>query len=57
MVALLVIAAVVFYVVPHSAHGLRRLDRPDRPVADMCSSERTVSRHELDEAPGLEKES
>lgn len=57
MVALLVIAAVVFQAVPHSAHGLRGLDRPDRPVVDMCSSARTVSRHELDEASELGKKS
>lgn len=30
-------------------------DRTDWPVADMCSSARAVSRHKLEEAPGLEK--
>lgn len=55
MVALLVIAAVVFLVVPQAARKLRRLDRPAWTVADMCSVARTVSRHELDEACKLGK--
>lgn len=53
MVALLVIASVVFLVVPQPAHGLRRLDGPDHPDADMCCI--ACTRHKLDETPRLGK--
>lgn len=46
MVSLLVIASVVFLVVPRLACGLRRLDGPDHPDADMCCI--ACTRHELD---------
>lgn len=53
MVSLLVIASVVFLVVPRLAFGLRRLDGPDHPDADMCCI--ACTRHELDETPRLGK--
>lgn len=53
MVSLLVIASVVFLVVPRLACGLRRLDGPDHPDADMCCI--ACTRHELDETPRLGK--
>lgn len=53
MVSLLVIASVVFLVVPRLACGLRRLEGPDHPDADMCCI--ACTRHELDETPRLGK--
>lgn len=37
---------------PHLVRRLRRLGRPDRPVADMCSSAHAISGHRLEETPG-----
>lgn len=53
MVSLLVIASVVFLVVPRLACGLRRLDGPDHPDADMCCI--ACTRHELDGTLRLEE--
>lgn len=53
MVPLLVLASVVFLVVPLPARGLRRLDGPDHPDADMCCI--ACTRHMLDETPRLGK--
>lgn len=53
MLALLVIASVVFLVVPGPARGLRRLHGPDQPDADMWCIECT--RHKLDETHRLGK--
>lgn len=53
MVALLVIASVVFLVVPRPAYGLRRLDGQDHPGADMCCI--ACTRRKSDETPRLGK--
>lgn len=53
MVALLVIASVVFLVVARPAYGLRRLDGRDHPGADMCCT--ACTRRQSDETPRLGK--